>query len=206
MADSKITSFASRGAAATNDILWLQNAASSSDYKLTIDSLLSSVTNLTEDTAPDRAADFVLSNDAAGAAGKVLMKNVGAYTVQFGGLTAFNPADGTTYYIDLGAHRTTDANARIYIPRAGKIIAAYVRFLNGGTGTTETSTVSIRLNSTSDTAISSSVVNNSANTIYNNTALSIAVSAGHYISIAWTTPTWVTNPTSVTVDGVVFIA
>ena len=72
-------------------------------------------------------------------------------------------------------------------------------------GTNETSTIVIRKNNTSDTTISTSVVNNAVTTTASGTGLSISVSAGDYIEIKWTAPTWTTNPTNVRVWGTVYI-
>ena len=101
---------------------------------------------------------------------------------------------------------STAAVNRIYIPRDGTITAAYVVFDNSGTlATTETGTIAIRLNNTTDYSISASVTNDVRPTVYNNTGLSIAVSAGDYIELKWTTPTYATNPTQVRVQGVINI-
>lgn len=110
------------------------------------------------------------------------------------------PTDATTYYCGVGpfAASTSQSIHRIYIPKAGTIIAAYITFINSaGAGSAETSSVYIRLNATSDTLISSSVVNNTAPVVpfvVSNTGLSIAVAAGDFIEIKWVAPTWATNP------------
>ncbi len=129
------------------------------------------------------------------------------YCLQFSA-AQFNPADATTYYMGINPQSAggTAAVNRIYIPRNGTITAAYVVFDNSGTlGTTETGTIAIRLNNTTDYSISASVANDVRPTVYNNTGLSIAVSAGDYIELKWTTPTYATNPTQVRVQGVINI-
>jgi hypothetical protein len=109
------------------------------------------------------------------------------------------PVDATTYFnVTPGfASGTSSAFGRIYIPAAGTITAVYLSAAASGTvGTNETSTVSLRLNDTSDTTISSAVVLSSGNTAYSATP-SIAVVAGDFINFKMLTPTWATNPGSI---------
>lgn len=111
---------------------------------------------------------------------------------------SINPLDGTTYYTgSLGFLSVAGVNI-ITIPRDGIVKAVYITFVTGGTlGTTETSTVSFRLNNTTDTTISSSTTQDALATHFSNTSLSISVSAGDTFEIKWVTPTWSTNPTTV---------
>lgn len=125
----------------------------------------------------------------------------------------FNPADATTYYMGAFALApTTTATSRwLTIPRAGTITRIdIIIFNNGGTqGTNETSTISLRLNNTTDTTITSSFDANDAAglvSLFNNTALSIAVAEGDHIEIKWVTPTWSTNPTNVAMDIRVYVS
>jgi len=118
-------------------------------------------------------------------------------------------ADATTYYMGstyVTSLQTTAGRHRIYIPKAGTIKKAWIMFgVNGTLGTTETSTVSIRLNDTTDTTVSSAVTLDTAFNVFSNTALSIAVVEGDYIEFKWVAPTWATNPTSVNFRGEVYI-
>jgi len=123
------------------------------------------------------------------------------------GSVTLAPADATTYYFGgafTNALTTTAAIRRLYIPKSGTIKAAYVTFSQTA-GTAETSTISIRLNNTTDTTITASVVNNAGVTTFNNTGLSIAVVEGDYIEIKWVTPTWATNPTAVICNVLIYI-
>lgn len=130
-----------------------------------------------------------------------------ALTLDSGG--AINAVDATTYYFGsvIGAGFTTTANTRrIYIPKGGTIIAANVYFLQAGSsGTSETSTLSIRKNNTTDFTISSSITNESLSKFFSNNAMSVPVAAGDYIEMKWVTPTWATNPTSVRATVQIFI-
>jgi hypothetical protein len=115
------------------------------------------------------------------------------------GFASSSPADGTTYYFGAFPHlalSTTAANQRLYIMRAGTVVAADV-FMVCTTGTSEASTMSFRLNNTTDTTISAAVALNATPFHVQNVALSIAVAVGDYFEIKWVTPTWVTNPTGV---------
>lgn len=110
-------------------------------------------------------------------------------------LGTLSPADATTYYIGQGSGwSTTPALRRMYIPSACTITKFYGWF--GQTaGTAETSSIYVRVNNTTDTLISSSVINNvSGATTFSNASMSLVLAAGDYIEIKWVTPTWVTNP------------
>lgn len=122
-----------------------------------------------------------------------------------GGFANIDPTDATTYYFgSKPASPTTTAQRRkIYMPRAGTITKIYLSMSLTGAGTTETSTVSLRLNHTTDTTISA-VVDNSA--YYEIAAtVSVAVAAGDYVEIKWVTPTWATNPTGVNGDVMIVL-
>ena len=122
---------------------------------------------------------------------------------------AASPADGTTYYFGsnvVATLNTTAGRARIYIPAAGTIDACYLFLTTTGTlGSSETSTISIRLNNTTDTTVSAAVLANEAVTAFSNNGLSIAVVAGDYIEMKWVTPTWATNPTNVCISAQIHI-
>jgi hypothetical protein len=133
---------------------------------------------------------------------KIAGVNVYEYYVIDGvfGQSQFGPADATTYYGGFRpiASTTTAAISRLVIPQAGTITRCDVFVANDGTlGSGETSTLSIRLNNTTDTTVTSALTTNNAANVFTNSSLSIAVSAGDYIEFKWVTPTWATNPTSV---------
>lgn len=146
---------------------------------------------------------------ATGAAGPTI-----GYTI-VASATRGDPADGATYFFGCmyGRSFTDDAGTgglrRCYIPKAGTIKAAYVMFWNSNLpptlGTGETSTINIRLNNTTDAAISSSFTTDAVTTTFNNTALSIAVVVGDFFEIKWVTPTWATNPTRLLPSVMVYI-
>lgn len=106
-------------------------------------------------------------------------------------------ADASTFFFGLSnATNTTGGNNRVYVPVACTIVAARVTWSNSTPGSAENSTVYIRKNDTSDTAISTVVDLSTSYAQFGNTGLSIAMSAGDYFEIKWITPTWTSNPTS----------
>jgi hypothetical protein len=132
------------------------------------------------------------------------------YALQFGGAT-WNPSDATTYYIgsQLGVAPASNAGfTRIYVPHAGVVVGVYISIVVAGTnGTSETSTISIGVNNSSFTTVSSAVTadGGASPTTFSNTALGIAVVAGDYLEIRWVTPTWATNPLSVRLNGTIAV-
>jgi len=140
----------------------------------------------------DAATDsLVMETPAGGGAGYVLygMNNV-----------ALSPADSTTYFLgtNISSIPTTSAGGcRIYIPKAGNVTAIYGTIMVGGTlSSGEDSTIAFRLNNTTDTTVTTTVETNAAVNYYNGTGLSIAVVAGDYFELKFTTPAFTTNPTN----------
>lgn len=199
------------------------------DVEITVQSQTVEV-ELTGATGPAGAAGAAGATGATGATGQgipsggttsqVLSKNSNtdfdtgwstlqsmAYTLQ-ASTQGFNPNDGTTYYIGMQAGNTPFNNAdraKVHIPRAGTIKSCYINIFNSSVGTTEASTISIRLNNTTDTAITTAIDNSVNPSVASNTALSIPVVAGDYFELKWACPTWVTNPTGVRISAVIYI-
>lgn len=126
----------------------------------------------------------------------------GYFTFHGGGATGHAPADSTTYFIGAGgvfAPLTTGAIYFPAMPRGGTVTRAYVTVLVAGTlGSAEASTIRVRntsaaTNQNISAALGMSLVNNRVN----NTAMTLAFSAGDELSIELVTPAWVTNPTAV---------
>lgn len=155
------------------------------------------ISGLTADTAPDRTADYAPTYDASAATTKkVLLSLLGGYHMHVSTPT-FSPADATTYFLSPFAGTVggaSAANNKFYIPRAGLLVRAVI-FVVCTTGTGESATVSFRLNDTTDTTISSSVVFNSSPTTITNSSLSVAVATGDFFGVKVAMPTFVTNPT-----------
>jgi hypothetical protein len=117
------------------------------------------------------------------------------------------PADATTYYF--GSHpgtalATTAQRRKINIPCPGTVTRIAL-FITCVAGSNEQSTMSFRLNDTTDTAITTTLDLSGNPVEVNNNSLGIAVAAGDYFEIKWVTPTWATNPTAVSVTAQVWI-
>lgn len=130
------------------------------------------------------------------------------YSLQF--LSAQdNPADATTYYFGAwaGTQWTSLANRRyVYVPRSGRIKAVYFSvFISGTLATSEMGTLSVRLNDTTDTIVSSAVTFTANQQVFSKTDLSIVVAAGDTLLLKLVTPTWVTNPTAASISATVWI-
>lgn len=136
----------------------------------------------------------------------VTRKRVG-YVVQ-GSSNTSNPTTNTTYYmgdVPVLAPQTTADVQRVYFPAVGTVRSVTVTF-HQTAGSAETSTVSFRLDNTTDTVVSSSVVNNAANTVFTISNLSIAVATTDYFEIKWVTPaSWTSAPTNVRMSVKVYV-
>lgn len=164
------------------------------------------INSLTQDSAPDRISDYLVSFDtSASTAKKLSIKDSGAYVLE-AQFASTSPADATTYFFGpffSAVMGTTSGNHRVYIPRAG-VITRVDLFMSGTAGSSETSTISVRLNDTTDTTITS-ILNLSTFPVYVTNAISITVAAGDWVNIKWLTPTWVTNPTGIVGSVKLFI-
>lgn len=121
----------------------------------------------------------------------------------FGSTVAvFDPADATTYIFgDRPALNpgTAAETLRVTMPKAGTAKVCYGIFpITGTLGSAGNSTLTLH-NRTAVTAetISSTVALTANPTRFNNTAMTLAFSAGDELDISWLTPTWATNPTDV---------
>lgn len=132
------------------------------------------------------------------------------YVIYFMATTG-NPADAATYFFTPGNQYTQftasgNAITRRYIPFAGTITTVYGSVTVQGTlGSAGNSTLSLRLNNTTDTTITSTLALTGTSNTFNNTGLSIAVVAGDFLELKIVSPTWVTNPTTVAISCTVLI-
>lgn len=161
------------------------------------------VTALTENTAPLTTDVLMIVDDPGGtpASQKITVANLmtRAPMTMDGGGASFNPADGTTYYwgsMPWEVPGTGSNTRRLYAMRAGTITSVDL-YVYCTAGSSETSTIYLRKNNTTDTTLSSTV--NLSAAVYHElvTGLSIAAAAGDYFEFKWTGPTWATNPTAV---------
>jgi hypothetical protein len=134
-----------------------------------------------------------------------LAPNIG-YTIPVMASGLATPTDATTYYFGgMNAGPSTSAAVRqIKIFKSGVITGAQITALATTTGTDEVWTVNIRLNNTTDYAIATVGAATSIRS-WTNAALTIAVSAGDYIEIKTTTPTWATDAAGLFFGGYIFV-
>ena len=202
MATKKTTALTANTTPATTDIIAMVDDPGGTplSQKITLANFLKVINGLTEDTAPSGTNDFLVSYDASAAAAKKVKVNRVGSIVLAAHFAATNPADATTYYFGAFpsiALSTTATASSIYIPRAAVLTGAKVEIFAGGGGGAETSTLSFRLNNTTDTALSAAITVNPGLSIFTASGLSTSLAAGDYFEIKWVTPTWATNPTGV---------
>lgn len=171
----------------------------------------SKLTALTAKTSPALTDIVYIVESPSGtpASKKITVQELRSGYVLIAQAGPFNPADATTYMVGMGygaAPISADGAQAVVIPRAGTVTAIGLHMRNlTANGTTETSTISFRLNSSSDTTISSTL-NLSGDVHLTTTGLSIAVAANDSFEVKWVTPTWVTNPQGVVVHATVYIS
>ncbi len=147
------------------------------------------------------------------AAWSLLKSSLAGYVLASATSDLFAPADATTYYFGAPMSmnpKTTSAQRKVYIPKAGKItrVDLYVHNNSGVVGSNEISTISLRLNDTTDIPLTTTLTADAASgetRYFNITGLSTAVVAGDFYEIKWVTPTWVTNPTNVVIEVRVYV-
>lgn len=120
------------------------------------------------------------------------------YTLQ-GNLVVTPPVASTTYLAAFGLSSVSAASepsGRIYFPTAGTIKKVSVWYRHAGTnGTTETSTIYLRVNNTTDYTIAAGITTaTTANNALYTLSPNIAVNAGDFFTLKWPTPAWVTAP------------
>lgn len=121
-----------------------------------------------------------------------------------------NPLDSNTYYMGASIQNAVSGGTgnlrRIYIPRAGTINRVDIYFHNTGTvGSSETSTINVRLNGVSSHLVTNSATNDAVSTNVSASSVGLAVAAGDYVCIEWITPAWATNPTQVFLSAVIYV-
>lgn len=137
-------------------------------------------------------------------------KQLLGYAIPFSTGTQSNPVDATTYYVGLSygipltSLTTVSGTGRIHVPKSGIVKSVYIHFVQG-LASSETSTISLRLNDTTDYTISNSVLNTTNPSFVTNTNMNISVVAGDYLHVKWVTPTWVTNPINLRISGLIYI-
>jgi hypothetical protein len=159
-----------------------------------------SSTNPIQSVSPGNSGQALLSN---GASTLPAFQYPGPFSViQQISASQIDPADSTTYYLanngSFQAPPNNNSLAYRFITNYCTITAAYGLFvINGTLASSENNTVSIRVNGSSVTDISTTIQLTVNPTTFNNTGLSISLVPGDYIEIRWVAPAYATNPTSV---------
>lgn len=122
----------------------------------------------------------------------------------FFGHDSLSPGDTQTYFIGNSINLTAPISGsdgrRVIIPKTGNIVRVDICQTVGGTlGSSETSTFTINnvTQSTSSTITTTYTYDSSSANISYNLSSPLSVNVNDKIEIRWTTPTWVTNPTTV---------
>jgi hypothetical protein len=122
----------------------------------------------------------------------------------FFGHDSLSPGDTQTYYIGNAINLTAPISGsdgrRVIMPKTGNIVAVDICQNTGGTlGSSEGSTFTVNnvTQSTQSTITTSYVYTASSANILYTLSSPLSVTAGDKIEIRWTTPAWVTNPTTI---------
>jgi hypothetical protein len=117
-----------------------------------------------------------------------------------------SPGDGATVYFGMlpKAPITTANVSKVYIPKSGTVKRVEIYCYAGTAGTSESWSLYIRLNNTTDTLIRTLAVSANERRFYND-ALNISVVAGDYFEIKSVQPTWATNPATCIYGGYIYI-
>jgi hypothetical protein len=113
--------------------------------------------------------------------------------------------DAQTIYFGNAAVGLSSASGqrKIYFPKAGTIKMAKVWSYATVAGSGEAWSMYVRKNDTTDTLIQT-VSSAAAERSWTNNSLSISVAAGDYVEIKGVNPTWVTNPSALSVGGYLY--
>lgn len=146
-----------------------------------------------------------------------------SYAIPFRALTGSNPADAATYYVGdgwAGVGITSGVGAqfiealKLTVPVPGIVTAVEIAaiYVDGSPGSGEAVTYSLHLNGAAGSAGSSTALGTATwdTATYNTTrklvtGLSLAVVASDLLLLKIITPTWVTNPTGVVINGLIYV-
>jgi len=127
------------------------------------------------------------------------------YTIPVKALTS-SPVDGQTIYFGMlpKAPVTSAGNSKIYVRATTKINRIEIYTYSGTAGTSETWSLYIRVNNTTDYLVQSVSVNTSER-IFTNSSLNISLNANDYFEIKMVNPTWVTNPLTTSIVAYIYV-
>lgn len=156
-----------------------------------------------------QTANTVLSGPTSGGAATPTFRALGYtdvpvsyFTLTQGVGATMSPADATLYYFSplvyTASATTTVGQRQVTIPVNCTLVGYSITTQENGAATSqEASTVSIRINNTTDVQLSNAVTFSASNQTavsFYGMALSTSITAGDTYEIKWLTPTWTTNP------------
>lgn len=117
------------------------------------------------------------------------------------GSASGSPADSTTYYMAIGTSSmdTTIDLFSQYFPCNGRVIGVDLEWTNSNAPTSENVSIYIRVNAV-DTLIETAGLSGTK-TRFSNLTLNIPVTTSDLWQLKIVTPAWVTNPTTVRLQG-----
>lgn len=119
-----------------------------------------------------------------------------------------NPSPSQTVFINggpgVGVTTSGACTTRMYVTSAATLTKCYGTFTVQGTlASTQSCTLAIRLNNTTDTTVTSSLQLSAADNTFSNTGLSISVSPGDFLEFKFTSGAWSPSPTNVAFSGII---
>lgn len=120
-----------------------------------------------------------------------------------------SPLDATTYYFGGIYDQVLQSTANLSgfkVPTAMTIKGYSINVrVTGALGSSETSTIYMRVNNTTDNTIISTLTATATSTTFAGTLGSpISLAAGDTFEIKWVTPTWATNPTNMKINVILY--
>lgn len=139
--------------------------------------------------------------DTVSSAGQLII-NAPLRSIYFNGSSLASPADSTAYSITTVGGITASATGNLtnsfVVPVAGTLRRCTFFMRNGTTGSSETYDINFRLNATTSYSIAGSTMKNDDSVTYvTNANMNVPLVLGDYFSFIFTTPAWVSNPSSV---------
>ena len=119
------------------------------------------------------------------------------YVLQVG-TNSFSPADWLTYYITDSEQTNTATEWRMYAPFSWTLVAVYIYARCTVPWSNEAITFTLRKNITTDYDITTTATLDATHNVYQNVSMSVPLNAWDYFSLKMICPTWVTNPTGIT--------
>jgi hypothetical protein len=209
MANMATKTYKGRTTAGTGDPEDVSVATLKSDLSLdnvTNESKATMFTNPVFTGNPTAPTPTTTDNDTSVATTAFVQSNKIGYVMQTSSTNGFAATDSVPIFF-WGSQTTGPTYlSGMPIAKAGTIKTVVIKLRVGGTlGSNENSTISIRLNNTTDTVLSSTLKWDSAMQTISYTGLNIAVAVGDDIVVKIDQPAWATNPTTNQLTTTIYI-